>query len=42
MAVLELEFQNFLKESRDLHEKLYPGSLFLEFPLHPILYKVAK
>jgi len=25
MAVLELEFQNFLKESRDLHEKLYPG-----------------
>merc|ERR1712080_669445 len=25
MAVLDLEFQNFLKESRDLHEKLHPG-----------------
>jgi len=25
MAVLDVEFQNFLKESRDLHEKLYPG-----------------
>ena len=32
MAVLDLEFQNFLKESRDLHEKLHPGSLFFKIP----------